>query len=471
MKKFSGTLVALALFGALLAFLLIAKPKGADERKEAALTLTSSPRESIDRIEVTNTNGAFVMSRVAGATPEAWRITSPADLALDDAVLNQMKNALSDLVAVDPVWPNATATERAQVGLDPAAIRITWHGSDGEHTLMLGKPFAKRDQVYAQVKGQPGVFVVRKYGVDVFGKKLNDFRRHKLFELDRDAVRSITVETHGAGTLAATRTDVLAPWTTTTPFVGRADRGKLNNLIAKIAGLRAEDFADAPDPKQGLGAPRSKIMLTTADGTIHTLLVGAEASEGKWFGQAGRVSAASTASPVPRGSGPLIFTSGAQIPADLKDPFPAWRDRTLLDFPVEDVATLELTLDGTTRGFHRDDTKSFVANAGGANVNPEVSQFLRTAKTATIADRVENAKGPSFGFEKPAMSASWLAGTSKIEVTVGAAKGTAHWVKTGESPAALLVADDLVAAARALVNAATPKVTSTAGVPAATKGI
>lgn len=455
MKKFSGTLVALALFGAMLAFLLIAKPKGADERKEAALTLTSSPRESIDRIEVTNTNGAFVMARVPGATPEAWKITSPADLALDDAVLNQMKNALSDLVAVDPVWPNATAAERAQVGLDPAASRVTWHGSDGDHTLMLGKPFAKRDQVYAQVKGQPGVFVVRKYAVEVFGKKLNDFRRHKLFELDRDAVRSITVETHDAGTLAATRTDVLAPWTTTTPFVGRADRGKLNNLIAKIAGLRAEEFANAPDPKQGLGVPRAKITLTTADGTAHTLRVGAEATEGKWFGQAG----------------PLIFTSGAQIPADLKAPFPAWRDRTLVDFPVEDVATLELTLDGSTRGFHRDETKSFVANAGGANVNPEVSQFLRTAKTATVTDRVEIAKGPSFGFEKPALSASWLAGTSKFEVTVGAAKGTAHWVKTGESPAALLVGDDLVAAARALVNAAAPKVTSTAGAPAATKGI
>src|SRR3954468_12345598 len=123
MKKFAGTWVVVGVFAALLAYLLIAKPKGVDEKRTDSLTLTSSKRETIDKIELKNTNGEFVIARVSGGpapspapsaapalveTPEVWKITSPRELLLEDSALAQMKNSLSDLIATDPVWAAPT---------------------------------------------------------------------------------------------------------------------------------------------------------------------------------------------------------------------------------------------------------------------------------------------------------------------------------------------------------------------------
>ena len=134
--------------------------------------------------------------------------------------------------------------------------------------------------------------------------------------------------------MSAVRQTIRA-WQVTTPFVGRADKGHLNNLIAKMANLRAEEFpgsttsgaspdvlgARAGDPvadaAQGLSDPRTKVTLTGTDG-IRTLLVGGDAAGGKWYGR----DAASNET----------FISSAALLPDLKGPFASWRDKSLLDF-------------------------------------------------------------------------------------------------------------------------------------------
>ena len=451
MKKFAGTGIVVVIFAALLAYLLVAKPKDSEGRKQDALTLTSSKRETIDRIAIRTSAGEITLARVV-PEPEVWRITSPGPFIPEDSALSQMKNALSDLVAVDPVWPAPTEEQRKQVALDLPATSVKWHAADGDHTLSLGKPFPKRDEVYVQVTGSPGIFLVRKFAVEVFTKGINDLRRHKIFDFDRDAVRTITVTTK-EGKLRATRADTLAPWIASGPFSGRADRGKMNNVLAKLYGLRADAFVDAANPK-ALAKPRVMVE-TTGHGAV-TLVVGDEADGGKWIGK-------------DPASG-QIFIASTNLPTDLVAPFAEWRDRTLLDFPVEDVSTLELTIGGATYGFHRDDSKMFVSN-GGTSVNAEAAQFLRAVKTATVSERSE--KG-SFGFEKPALSASWLLGSGEkrqqITLAVGAPKGKAHWVKTSEMPGGQLVADDLVATANALATASKAAVVTSAGQPVKSGG-
>ena len=478
MRKFAGTWIALALFAGLVGWLLLAKPKSQDERKEASLTLAKTKRESIDRIEIRNANGTFVLARVSGGptptpaaapspaasatpapppAPEVWKIQQPRDLPVEDVALNQMKNALSDLVAVDPVWDAATDEQLAQVGLKDPLTTVTWHADDGDHGLLFGKAFPKGEQLYARARDSKKVYVVRKWGVEVFSKSLNDFRRHRLFDFDRDSVQKVEITAVGNGTLAASRASMITPWLATSPFTGRADRGKLNNFLARIAALRADDFASGIDARAaGLDAPRAKITVSTSDGQTHTLLVGADAPGGKWYAR-------------DAASGEIAVCS-ASVPGDVKEPFAAWQDKSLLDFPIEDVASLELTVDGGTFSFHRDDNRMWVENTKKAEVNAEVATFLRTVRGATVSERAKTAS-----FDKPSLSASWIAGSGttaqKFEVTVGAAKGTAHWVRTSEGPDALLVADDLARAARALVAASNkPMVSGTAATAAPTKG-
>lgn len=489
MRKFAGTWIVLGAFGVLLAWLLIAKPKSKDERKEDSLTVAKSTREQIDRIQIVNPNGSFLLARVSGGgptptppkagaspaaptptpAPEVWKIQKPREFPVEETALNQMKNSLSDLVAVDPVWTDATDEQLDKVGLKEPKTVVTWHDDKGEHGLLIGKPFAKNDEIYVRAKDSKKVFLARKWGVEIFGKSLSDLRRHRLFDFERDAVRKIELTAKGNGTLAASRADVLAPWKTTTPFVGRADRGKVNNFLARLANLRADSFpADVDEKKAGLDDPRGRITVTTDDGKTYTLLVGGDAGSGKWYAK--------------DASSKEIVVCAAQTATDLKDPFAtAWRDKTLLDFPVDEVSSLEITTGGKTIGLKQDDSQLWHATGGShPAVNAEVSQFLRTVKTATVSDRAENAPAGSvgakrYGFDAPELTASWVAGTGataqKIELTVGRAKSNAHWVRTSESPQALLVPQDLLAAAKALEDAALkPMVTGTAGTATASKG-
>ena len=238
MKKFLPTWIALGVFGALLAYLLIAKPKTKDEREEASRTLTKTKRESIDRIEVKNGSGDFLFAKQPGG--EKWTFvlgtsgvaTAPVwargkTFPVEDTSYNQMLNSLAGLEALDVAWEKPGDAERTKAGLAPKPTsQVRWHSEDGDHTLAVGNATASDDGFYAETPGKPGIWVVRKYNLEVFGKGLDDYRRKKLYDFERDDVRSLTITVKGKpGPLAMSRADPTAPWQVTTPFTGRADRG------------------------------------------------------------------------------------------------------------------------------------------------------------------------------------------------------------------------------------------------------
>src|SRR5258708_4789649 len=122
MKKFAGTWIVLGIFGILLAYLLLAKPKGKDERDEAASTVVSAKRDSIDRIEVVS-GSASTISFVKSA--DKWRVAAgPATLGTaggltksypaEDAETNQMLTALSSLESTAVAWKDPTDADRAK---------------------------------------------------------------------------------------------------------------------------------------------------------------------------------------------------------------------------------------------------------------------------------------------------------------------------------------------------------------------
>lgn len=449
MKAFRGTFVLVAIFGGLLAFLLIAKPKSKDEREEAAMTVVSSERDSIARIAVANTHGEFVLEKKG----EAWHLTAPVAYPVEESVSSQMLNALSELVATDVVWKAPTAEDRAKAGLAPPAATVTWTAKDGEHTLQIGKPFAKGQSVYVAKDAHAPVFLTRAWSVEAFGKTLDELRRKKLFDLHRDDVRDLRVEMPGRAPLAMTRADTLAPWKVESPFRGRADRGKANGLLTKIQNLRAEAFVAAPDREHGLEKPRATITLGAGDGGSHLLRIGAEAAktgdEAAWYAQIGT-------------AGQVVLVK-APVLDSLAEPFEAWRDPALFDFDTESVQSLELTVGGRFVGVTRDLEKNWktLEPQKDVLVNPEATSFLRQAKLAKAVRAGKpapkgSAQEKAYGLHEPLLYGSWVSLQEKHEIAVGKAQPgtTARWVRTHESDVPVLVEEDLVKAAVELEEAA-----------------
>lgn len=457
MKKFSGTWVVVAVFGALLVFLLVAKPKTREEAKEAELTIVSADREKLERVAITSSSGTFVLEK----KDEAWRITSPRDLPVEESTLNQVKNALSGLVASDPVWPVAGPEERTKAGLDAPSAKVVWKAGDREGTLEVGRKLSDDETYYVASSEKPGIYTARKWSVEVFTKGLESYRRRKIVEFDRDSIRTIILEVPGREPLLLNRGDAVDPWMASTPFVGRADRGRANGLLTRLGNLRAEEFVDDPPREAGLDGLRGSISLSADGGRAWTVLIGAEEKNGnetRFFvrdGERGQVALA---------EGP--------VPEDLVPPFSEWRDKQLFDFFADDVSTVELVLDEPLRVSRNADRMFATTGGTPVVVNTETAAFLRSARDARVTefgrDAPEgSAASKALGLENPVVEARWTVLGDEHSIAIGTTKpgSTLRWVRTHESPSAVLVdAEPIVKAAASLAAAASappPTVTPT----------
>ncbi len=480
MKKFLSTWITLGLFAVLLAYLLIAKPKTKEEREEAERTVVQADRDAIDRIQIQNPRGRFVLEK----TGESWTITEPRELPAEESAVSPMLNTLSSLHASDKVWEAPTDAERERAGLKEPATVVTFRAAGKERTLEIGGAFPQNDTVYVSARGTPAVFTVRRWNLDAFGKGLDELRRKRLFAFDRDEVRSIAIERSGRAMLSMTRSDATAPWIATVPFAGRGDRGKANGLLTRIEGLSAKRFLDQAVPASGGGgsaapggtakeAVRATITLGLADGTTRILAVGPKSAPRGGVTEVEYRDAA---------TGTRIVAD-ASLEEDLAADADEWRDSNLFDFVADEATSLELTVDGSTVAVSRGEGAAWKTTAAPENVvSAEASAFLRQAKLLTSKERGPEVPPGShaekrYGLSAPALRATWKVGDRTMELVVGGATqgaggppaggsatgsgatgnpgaGGGRWMRTGESKNVHLVALDILAAARALKDAA-----------------
>jgi hypothetical protein len=262
-----------------------------------------------------------------------------------------------------------------------------------------------------------------------------------------------------------TRNDTLSPWSVTTPFTGRADRGKANGLLTRLTNLAAEEFVDTPAAKHGVEGLRGSVTLAGDGGKTWTVLVGAEKKKGD-----------KTLVEVRDGERGQVILAESALAQDVLDPFTSWRDKQLFDFFVDDVTRVALPAEATPLAFTRDEGRMFVTTGGSpVMVNDEANALLRSARDAMVVELGKDAPAGSrasteLGFEKPFVKVQWTAQEKPYELVVGAAKaGTAQrWARTHESPTAVLIdADPIVRAAASLAAASKPKPASPAASPVA----
>ena len=469
MRKFTGTWIVVAVFAALLAFLLIGKPKSRDEVKEDSLRLVSADRDALERVEIENANGTFVLERDEPEGGDAtWTVTQTAPaqpsatpLPVEESVLNQVKNTLSELLASDPVWTKAGDEERKKSGLaDPAAV-VRWKAGTEEGTLEIGSEVPRQETFYVAASGKPGIYTASKWSLDAFTRGLDGYRRKKILAFDRDAIRTVLVEVPGREPMMLQRTDALAPWSASTPFEGRADRGRVNGLLTRLSNLRAETFVDDPPKDSGLDGLRGTISLTDDGGSTWSVLVGAE------------VKAKDGGEPlfhVRAGERGAVALAKGPLPEDLVAPFSEWRDKQLFDFFVDDVTRVELSLEKGPLVVERNPDRMFeTAGEASVTVNPEATGLLRALRDAEIESfgseaPAGSAKSKELGLESPVVRATLKLGERTLELVVGATKpGTAmRWVRTNEQDTAVLVSADPIVTAAAELAAAPGKAAASA---------
>ena len=270
--KWTQTWYLLALAGALAAFIFFF------ERQLADTGTTAPPEKVLPQFKSTGVTSLqlrrgkqFVLHLERAG--ESWNFSSPLAYPAAPVAVESLLKFLEQLVPQTRISPEEMSSRKHgadEFGFDaPQAVLILQAG-ESRHELQIGARTAAGDQVYLQVVGRPGIYVVEAALIDRLPRTVNDWRETALLNLagwNFDRVETIK----NGGGLALQRDPATKLWQLSRPQQ-RADQAKVEALFDKIRQARALDFV-TDDPKADLeafGLQPPVLELWFGQGTNHT---------------------------------------------------------------------------------------------------------------------------------------------------------------------------------------------------------
>jgi hypothetical protein len=196
-------------------------------------------RDKVDRVEVVA--GTRTVTLAKNGTD--WRIVSPtplrADFAAVEGALERLASAQMQAVV------EAEGTDLKKYKLDPPVATFSAVSGSSRATLLLGE--SENAVIYAKDASRPMVFTVAPTLYTDLIRDVPDFRRKDLF--DARSFTTTRIEfTRGTETIALEKSkgaDGKELWKNA---AGKdVDAMKVDDLVTKVSGLRAESFETAPN--------------------------------------------------------------------------------------------------------------------------------------------------------------------------------------------------------------------------------
>jgi hypothetical protein len=219
--------------------------------------LLAFDREKVDRLDVTSGTTAVSVVRQG----DAWTVAAPwkarADFGVVESVLSRLTNGQMKSIAWDPAAPAAApagtggkppaARTLKEFGLEPAARRVKLSAGSATAELLLGRETPEGD-VYAKDASRPIVFTVEKALADDVSRAPADFRSKDVFAFRAFTGTRLEIAKGGQTFVFERRKgpekDAVEKWVQVQP-AKTVDEAKIDDLVGKVATLRAESFVDA----------------------------------------------------------------------------------------------------------------------------------------------------------------------------------------------------------------------------------
>ncbi len=264
----------------------------------------------------------------AERTNGTWVLTEPLVYPAESA------NVQSLLIILERLTPSAYITREelamrpkaeAEYGFGaPQATIIVWRG-DYRSILFIGSKTAPGDQLFMQVVGDEGVFVVDADILKFIPRKADDWRDRTLLFLKPLAFDRVAV-TNGPKSFELQRDLKSSLWRVVTPdFPARADYATVEELLQTLELVRIQQFV-SDDPKADLesfGLQPPSLTLALALGTNNVAAL-----------QFGKIATNSTSQCYARRPGNNAIVT---VSKDLAEP---WRTKTANDFRDRHLITL-----------------------------------------------------------------------------------------------------------------------------------
>jgi hypothetical protein len=221
----------------------------------------------------------------AERTNGTWIITQPLPYPAEPANVEKLLIILERLTPSTYITRHELASRpraEEEYGFgSPQATIIVWRG-DYRSILFIGAKTAPGDQVFVQVVGDEGAYVVDAEMLKFIPRKADDWRNRTLFDAKLLAFDRVVVA-NGTKAFELQQDNDSGLWRVVTPdFPARADNATVEELLQNLQPLRIDQFI-SDDPKVdlesfGLQPPALALSFAHGSNTLTTLQFGKTAT-------------------------------------------------------------------------------------------------------------------------------------------------------------------------------------------------
>ncbi|MGB8168607.1 MAG: DUF4340 domain-containing protein, partial [Chthoniobacteraceae bacterium] len=259
--------------GALFAFIKFYESQqlSSREAQERAGKVASFDRDKMDAIMIKNSESKIELRKDDKGN---WRLEEPVKDRADSLAVSQLFTTAESLrydAVIGDEKKGADKDQLKEYGLSNSETKVKFAGKDKPVELIFGKDAAVEGKVYVKLESSNTAYVIGKDLKEQISKKVDEFRDHKLTDLNTTQVNKVSLKTN-AGEIELEKKD--QHWFVVKPLRVRGDDSKIGDLISQAATARVESFVGdvANAGNLGLQEPRATLTLWTEGGGLPTVL-------------------------------------------------------------------------------------------------------------------------------------------------------------------------------------------------------
>lgn len=269
---------------------------------------------------------------------EQWTITEPIKGWADKDAVERMLKAVAELKPTGKRTSKDVNVKDPKFGLDKPAVTATLSVGQKTFTVQLGAMTANGSEYFAKIDNRDEVYFVPASLQSDLAQSPDLLRDKTLAHFEKEAVQSVTLQYPDRVVSIEKRgTDEKPQWYLTKPYEAKADEFSAKQLAEKLAGLKADGFAQEPAPagsNYGFDKPVVKATVTTKDNKQYVITIGATTQ--------GPPPSAAPGAPPPSGSGEVVYAQLEGRPEVLLLPSTQANELKKTDMELRDKRILEL---------------------------------------------------------------------------------------------------------------------------------
>ncbi len=259
--KFKTTLILLAVFVALLAFVLLFEEFKGGGEKEDESKLVALSSDDVQKITLKRESESITFEKTGEADTQAWVIVEPLEARADKYEVDRLADNFSDLRIERVVEEEPEDLEKYEI--PKKEITLWFKDREKPVRILLGAENPLDNTLFAKKEDEARIVLIPSYLKSTVEKSLFDFRQKDIFRFETDDVKTIKLQAKESQWEAEKKED---EWFLKRPVAALAKENKITGILNSLSGLKAKEFVSEEKNKEeiaqfGLDQPDYEVIL------------------------------------------------------------------------------------------------------------------------------------------------------------------------------------------------------------------